>query len=321
MKQAGSQNTMLFKVVFMATLLAFVVVVLGAYTRLTDAGLGCPDWPGCYGKILAPSTPESLQAATAAYPGAMVEPQKAWTEMVHRYIASSLGLLILTIFALSLRARRHESSPLFLPMLLVALVAFQGALGMWTVTWKLLPQVVMGHLLGGLLIFSLLACLCVRLARARSEANTLLPVRYRKWIVLGTVLLFAQIALGGWVSANYASLACIGFPTCNGTWWPSLGVDSKVLIHWVHRLGAVVTFSYLVGLALILLRQPLAPLVTFLVKSILLLVILQFTLGIINVTALVPLANACAHTAVAALLLALLASLTDTVYHRRTLAW
>ena len=217
------QTTIFYRLAWVALVLTFVVVVLGAYVRLSHAGLGCPDWPGCYGRLLdVPDRADQIAVANAAYPHRPVEPAKAWKEMIHRYCAGALGLLILALAALAWRNRRQSDQPVALPLALLGLVTFQSVLGMWTVTWQLKPLIVMAHLLGGLTTLGLLAwlVLCQRQgggAGATDENRALRPLA-----LLGLMLLAGQIALGGWTSANYAALACPDFPTCQAHWWPPL---------------------------------------------------------------------------------------------------
>ncbi|WP_028387948.1 COX15/CtaA family protein [Legionella fairfieldensis] len=307
-----------------ATVLALFVVMLGAYTRLTDAGLGCPDWPGCYGHMVLPGAQQALNFAQSQYPEIPIETAKAWTEMAHRYAAGTLGLFILfiagSVFGLR---KRGLCLPWQLPLILVGLLLFQAALGMWTVTLKLLPVVVMGHLLGGILIFSCLSRLCVQL-------SPIVPVnlpRWHFWIVLGAVIVFCQIALGGWVSSNYAGIACIGFPQCNGQWLPTLHFsqgfnlfspvganyqgglldnDIRITIQYIHRLGAMITAAYVSILAFLLLIKVNNRNLRLFALFAFLLVVIQFALGIINVIYLLPLWIAVAHNGVAALLMATL---------------
>lgn len=292
----------------LALLLAFVVVTLGAYTRLQDAGLGCPDWPGCYGQMLAPAG-ES----------------KAWTEMVHRYAAGSLGLFILAIAGLSWR--RGLSRKVIVPTLLVGLVLFQAALGMWTVTLKLLPVVVMGHLLGGLSIFALL---WVVFLQQRTWQVNEFAARLKPWALIALVLVGLQLALGGWVSSNYAALICPTFPTCQGALWPPtdfktafdifspiginyqggvLGNTARVTIHMMHRVGALIVAGYLLGLGFYLLRQKQSIVLRKIALAILLLLFTQIMLGVLNIEWLLPLPIAVAHNGVAALLLASIVAL------------
>lgn len=315
------------RIVSIAVVLAFIVVILGAYTRLTNAGLGCPDWPGCYGHLVVPQS----QGVDTAASEQTIEPVKAWTEMIHRYAAGTLALLIgfLAFRASALRLQKVKA-PFYLPIFLVCLVLFQAALGMWTVTLKLLPIVVMGHLLGGILIFS---CLCQLRLRVSNIEPVYLPCLH-KAILLGTILLFLQIALGGWVSANYAGISCIGFPRCNGQWWisfnfkevfnlfPRIGpnyqggiLDNEVraAIQMVHRFGALVNTMYLGLLSFIILKQISNSCIRRLGVALIILLLVQISLGIINVLYLLPLSTAVAHNALAALLFATMLMLLYTV--------
>ncbi|MCR9192204.1 MAG: COX15/CtaA family protein [Gammaproteobacteria bacterium] len=305
---------------FVAMILALAVVILGAYTRLTDAGLGCPDWPGCYGHMVLPAQPAALQAAQDHYPTLPIEARKAWTEMGHRYAAGTLAILI-GLIAIVARRQRCRGALAVIPVVLIGLVIFQAALGMWTVTLKLLPIVVMGHLLGGLLIFGHLVAFNLHLRHPGKAAIT----RWRCWTILAVLIVFVQIALGGWVSSNYAGLACIGFPQCNGQWipvldwqhsfqiWSGIGANhqgglldatSRATIQMVHRLGAVVIALYLLGLSVALLHCIRHKVVRRAVIGVLGCVAIQFALGVANVVYLLPLWAAVAHNGVAALLLA-----------------
>ncbi|MCB1773353.1 MAG: COX15/CtaA family protein [Gammaproteobacteria bacterium] len=300
-------------------LLAFVVIVLGAYTRLSDAGLGCPDWPGCYGHLVVPASEEHVVEKHYLEQRAL-EPEKGWMEMIHRYFAGTLGLFILAIAIWSWRRRaRDPRQPLLLPLFLLALVVFQAALGMWTVTLLLKPVVVMAHLLGGFATFSFLVLLALRTAPRRPL--TVSP-RWRGMAAAGLLILVLQIALGGWTSTNYAALSCGDFPTCQGRWlpemdfgeafvmWRGLGVNyeygvldnpARTAIHVTHRVGAVVTLLFLGWLVIRILRHDRALAGAALLVGGLLLT--QFSLGIANVLLQLPLGVATAHNGVAALLL------------------
>lgn len=310
-----------------ATLLAYCVIVLGAYTRLSDAGLGCPDWPGCYGNLIVPGDDARVEKANAAYPQRPLDNAKAWKEMVHRYAAGALGLLILYLAVHSVLARKKQAaSPLAIPLALLALVIFQAALGMWTVTLLLKPVVVSAHLLGGMTILALLYWLVLRAAfPAASNGHSSL----NRLAIVGIVVLAAQIALGGWTSANYSALACVDFPTCQGKWWPQMdfqqgfvlwrgtGIDyeggvldmpARTAIHVTHRLGALVSFLILASIALLALfsgkrRLKRCGLFLFLV------LLAQVGLGIANVLLVLPLPVAVAHNGGAALLLLALLTL------------
>lgn len=251
------------KIIFLTWFLTLDLIMFGAFVRLTDSGLGCPDWPGCYGSVTPLGALQSIREAAQVMPDGPVTLPKAWIEMVHRYVGSLLGLLII---AITWMAWRHRStfgrSPALACVTLVA-VCVQGAFGAWTVTHKLMPAVVTTHLLGGM---SLLALMTWLAARERSHP----PVsdelgRYRGWVALGLGLLFIQIGLGGWVSTNYAALACMDFPKCHGAWLPEMDFASGfalvrglgempngemisqpalTAIHWVHRNTAWIVFGF-----------------------------------------------------------------------------
>jgi len=311
----------LHKLAVIAAIVAFAVIILGAYVRLSHAGLGCPDWPGCYGHITWPDDPHEVSRAMEAFPERPVESHKAWKEMVHRYAAGSLVLLVLALNVLSWTPRHRDSGLRGLTAALLALILFQAALGMWTVTLKLMPLVVMGHLMGGLATFALLLWLAWRSGGAASGSG-LKPLRTP--IVLALTVLVVQLALGGWTSANYAALACPDFPTCQDSWWPDanfsegfavwrdVGVDyeggildmqARVAIHMAHRLGALVTF-FVLGFLAIRLSSRRATRRDGLMLGALL--IAQVTLGIQNVLLQLPLFNAVAHNAIGALLMAMM---------------
>lgn len=359
------------RVAWLAVLLAIGVIVFGAFVRLSDAGLSCPDWPTCYGRAAWPTQAHhgDNHAATAIR---AVEVDKAWREQLHRMIAGVLGVLTLTLALLAAKRRRYGVAQIIVASVLVAVaiplymrgqhasasvlalggealllfaalrwsnldlariaaftlavIVFQALLGMWTVTWLLKPLVVMGHLLGGLLTFSLLLWMAWR--------STNLPIhlaeapKLRRWLLAGLVLLGVQIALGGWTSANYAALACgTDFPTCVGRWWPptnfsegfvlwrGIGVDyeggvldvaSRIAIQMAHRLMAVVVFVYLLWFAWRLIRTPgMRGWATLLGAA----VIAQASVGIANVKLALPLSTAVLHNAGAVLLLMVLVSL------------
>jgi cytochrome c oxidase assembly protein subunit 15 len=251
------------RLALVAAILCLGVVVLGAYTRLSDSGLGCPDWPGCFGHI-APT-------GNAEHYATPLDVRKAWVEMTHRYFASTLGLLCIVIAALAIRARREPGVNIWLAVSLVPLVVFQGILGMLTVTWLLKPLIVTGHLLGGLTTFALLLWLWLTMrANARPvdglsvlAGNRLveLGARARILAALAGLALFVQVFLGGWTSSNYAAVACPDLPRCQNQWipeanyddafvlWRGLGINyaggvldhpARVAIHFTHRVGAVV---------------------------------------------------------------------------------
>jgi cytochrome c oxidase assembly protein subunit 15 len=360
------------RLAWLAVALALGVIVFGAFVRLSNAGLSCPDWPTCYGQAAWPTAADegTDHAATAIR---AVEPHKAWREQLHRHLAATLGVLVLVLALLAARRRRFGIAqiltasalvaiaiPLYMQgqhvaasvlaalgegLLLVAavrwnnsdlsrtaaltlmVIVFQALLGMWTVTWLLKPIVVMGHLLGGLLTFSLLAWMAWRasdLPIRLAEASKL-----RLLVIIGMVLLGVQIALGGWTSANYAALACgTDFPKCVNQWWPAgadfregfvlwrgIGADyeggvldgeARIAIQLAHRIMAVLVFGHLLAVGVRLLRTPgmrnWGTLLTVLLLA-------QVSLGIANVKLALPLAVAVAHNAGAALLLFVLVSL------------
>lgn len=365
------QSSSIARLALVTATLAFLVIVFGAFVRLSDAGLSCPDWPTCYGKATWPGHAQEIAQANQDFPQRPVETHKAWREQVHRMLAGTLGSLVLALALLAAWPRRgalaallaaaaaaatgvvlymkgaHALSTAFsaialgVPLVVaarldrvaayrvavatLAVVIFQAMLGMWTVTLLLKPIVVMGHLLGGLLTFSLLSY--VGLALSGHTQATPAQQRLRPFIAIALVLLAAQIALGGWTSANYAALACgSDFPKCAGAWWPAtdfgegfvlwrgIGVNyeggvldgaARAAIQIAHRLGMLVVFAWLLGLAVATWRGGLrahAGLLAILLCA-------QVGLGIANVALLLPLPVATAHNAGAVLLLLVLIAL------------
>lgn len=322
------------KITLLTVGLTLVVIVLGAWVRLTDAGLGCPDWPGCYGELTWPKTEDQVLAANTQWAERPVETGKAIREMVHRYAAGILGILVLVLTVTGWRRRRSDpTQPVILPIVTLLWITFQAALGMWTVTLLLKPAIVLAHLAGGMLTLALLFLLYLRTRPTGQTSASLTELGLRWPIRLGLVVIALQLLLGGWVSTNYAALACPDFPTCMGQWWPEsnfdegfkiwrgVGVDyeggildqpSRVAIHLAHRIGALVVVGYFAYLLWRLfqvpsLRRP-ATWVTGLLT-------VQITLGILNVVLGLPLAIAVAHNGVAALLIMAMVYLT----HRTTL--
>ncbi len=310
------------KLAALAAALALVVVLLGAWTRLEDAGLGCPDWPGCYGHFTVPTDAEALARARELFPDQAVVAEKAWPEMIHRHFAKALGLLIL-IMTVVAWMRRKQGHPVLLPTLLLVLVCFQGALGAWTVTLKLWPVVVMAHLLGGMLTFSLLCVTALQMAGVFRPAQVSSGLRALALVALLTV--FAQVALGGWTSSNYAALSCTEFPVCQGDWatqgdfregfklhYPGeknyefglLEHDARMAIHATHRIGAYLTIAVLGLFVWLLWRQPGASQAARRRYALLVAGLLgvQVTLGVLNVVKHLPLPNAVAHNGVGVLL-------------------
>ncbi|MGJ7483672.1 COX15/CtaA family protein [Variovorax sp. LT2P21] len=315
--------------------LTFDLTLFGAFTRLTDSGLGCPDWPGCYGNASPLGARHEIAMAQSAQPSGPVTHGKAWVEMVHRYLATGVGVLILSLAVATWVVRRRQrklparaqaaGDPAALsawwPAATLVWVCLQGAFGALTVTLKLFPAIVTLHLLGAIV---LLALLCIQAVRYRQSAAARGPVAIasplRTLLVATTALLVLQIALGGWVSTNYAVLACTQFPTCQGSWWPpmnfsqgfqiwrELGMDANgtpiefaalTAIHYVHRLMAYVVFVALGVLAWRLRRVPsLRPQAGWLAG----LALLQLATGLGNVLLGWPLAAAVLHTGGAAAL-------------------
>lgn len=335
-----------FRVSFLATLLAFIVVVLGAYTRITDAGLGCPDWPGCYHQLIVPKTASDIQKAQQLYPNSPVQAEKAWAEMIHRYAAGSLVICVLILAGLAIRFRQRLETPKIVPFLLLGLIFFQAALGMWTVTLKLAPIVVMSHLLGGFSILSLLWWNTLRLWPTKHETRQINSEAkpenncFHKIIKIGSffalILLIIQIALGGWTSANYAALVCSDFPSCSSSFnfWPILNFSSAytstqaffnlgllpaaalMTIQMTHRFGALILSSYLVLLIALLFfkghsfEKKIASIMGLLLLG-------QITLGILNVELRLPWIIAVSHNAMATMLLLTVITLLHNYYLSR----
>lgn len=311
-----------------ALFMAIIVIGLGAFTRLSDAGLGCPDWPGCYGHVMWPDSEQEKLAAEIRFPDTQVNTDKTWPEMVHRYFAGTLGLIVagLLVFAFKARSRRMIT-PFKLPVLLMVLVVAQAAFGMWTVTLKLLPQVVTAHLIGGFATLSFLALLMLRLRHLQRLEREPDSQRLNKDPMgLATVLLLTviiQIALGGWTSSNYAALACPDLPTCQGAWWPDmefsegfnisqkvgpnyeggvLELPARTAIHISHRLGALMVFA----LGLLLIWRLAQANKKSLSRMLLLAILVQLALGLSNIWFALPLAVAVAHNLGGAMLLLVL---------------
>ncbi len=327
------------KLVYATTLLTLVLVALGAYVRLTDAGLGCPDWPGCYGKLSPFHAETEIADAERESPAGPVSAPKAWKEMWHRYLASLVGAMIvaivLKVLYLRRRVRRDRSEPdlsLGLPLLLLGFVVLQGLFGKWTVTLLLKPAVVTLHLLGGMMILAMLTWLSARHLGLPSAGRPAEARALRPWALLGLLLVMVQIALGGWVSTNYAALACVDFPTCHGRWLPDMDfvhgfqlqrelgmtnagapLSNAALnaIHWTHRVGALVIAIYVGAMAFVASQMiSLRPYALIVAGAL----VIQLSLGITNVLAMLPLAVAVAHNAGAALLLMSVVMLNFALY-------
>jgi len=326
-----------FYLAVFAFCIAIVVVTLGAFTRLVHAGLGCPDWPTCYGHYWVPNTVEKIDAANQAFPETPVETDKTWPEQIHRIFASGLGLLTIGLVVYAVRNRFKPDQPLKLPLFLLAFIILQGLFGMWTVTLLLWPQVVTAHLLGGFTTLSLLWLMVQRLGefRWRVESSVMQAMSSLKpLVVFALIVVIVQIALGGWTSANYAALACADLPTCHNEWWPEMDVKqgfnifqhigpnylggqldntARTAIHFSHRLGAIFTTLTLLVLVtrLWLSGYTGAKRMAVIMGGVL---FTQVCLGVSNVLFALPLAVAVAHNAVGALLLLVLVTLTHRIF-------
>lgn len=324
--------------------LTFDLVIFGAFTRLTDSGLGCPDWPGCYGSASPVGAQLHIEAAQSAMPTGPVTHSKAWIEMIHRYLATGVGVLILTLTLVTWIGRREERLSaqgqhhvrilsLWWPAVTLFWVCLQGAFGALTVTMKLFPAIVTLHLLGGLILLALLRAQSVRYVQVQDQSlPTVLSTGTRRFLIAAFALLWLQIALGGWVSTNYAVLACTDFPSCQNSFWPAMdfsqgftlwrelgaGHDGAYIsfqaltaIHYVHRLAAYAVFVVLMLLAVRLQRVPaLRQQARWLAG----LTLLQVITGLSNVVLGWPLFAAVAHTGGAA---ALVVVLTGIVFSSR----
>jgi cytochrome c oxidase assembly protein subunit 15 len=304
-----------------AIVLTLCVISLGAYVRLSDAGLGCPDWPGCYGKLLGvPDSHTEISHAETAFPHAPVETGKAWKEMIHRYLAGGLGLVIAALAAMAIWPKRHRAT--VIPhVFLVGLVGVQAALGMLTVTWLLKPVIVTLHLLGGMLILATLVGMRAKQNIAMVESSSS-GLKAAAWFV--TALILLQIALGGWTSTNYAAMACADYPLCQGQWMPNdldwshafvfnrelgqtsdgqmLSLQTLTAIHWTHRNFALVVLVACVALSIRLCREANTHRMGV---ALLVAVLVQVALGISNVWLQWPLSLAVLHNTGAAILLAI----------------
>ncbi len=307
MSASAQQRVQWFRrLALMGAALAAVVVVLGAWVRLTNAGLGCPDWPGCYGHV---------------YPTAAPEAGKAWHEMIHRYVAGTLGLIIVVLLVWAVVRRKDRGQPLIAVALLFLMVCLQGALGAFTVTMLVTPPIVTAHLFGGLTTLSLLWWLGITPERRWSSAAEL---RLRPFALIAFAVLIGQIFLGGWTSTNYAAIACPDFPTCQRSWWPAmdfhdafvlwrgLGVNyeggvlanaARMAIHVTHRIGALVTGLTLITLGLSVWGRATSSRLKQAGLIVIAAVLLQICLGIATVHFGFPLPVATLHNAGAALLL------------------
>ncbi|MGF1745014.1 COX15/CtaA family protein [Vibrio minamisatsumaniensis] len=312
---------LLMLIMRLTILLTLTVIVLGAYTRLSDAGLGCPDWPGCYGKITVPSDALAVNEANRQFPERALEADKAWIEMIHRYFAGSLGMLIFVVVAWCIK---KNITSMGLPLLISATVIFQALLGMWTVTLKLMPVVVMAHLMGGFTLLSLLCLLYCRLSNIQSRfGEPVYSSKLKAWALFGAVVVIGQILLGGWTSSNYAALVCTQLPICEGNWTNYLdfkrafdfaqsGYDNyefgvleypaRLTIHVMHRFGAIVASVTVLMVVYQLWKLDRAPhkKLSAMIATVL---FIQVGLGISNVVFQLPIFIAVLHNLMAAMLL------------------
>ncbi len=322
------------KLVWVTLFLTFDLIMFGAFTRLTDSGLGCPDWPGCYGHANPLQAHAVISAAETAMPTGPVTVMKAWIEMIHRYLAMSIGVLIVAMMAISWRKwlqsgrTQMKFAPLF-PTLLFAFVCVQGAFGAWTVTMKLQPIIVTIHLLLGMSLLALLTWFGARLSDHPSISQPAAALRIPA--ALAIVLLAIQIALGGWVSSNYAALACADFPLCQGalfpqmdfangfSLWHDLGMTAKgdylpfpalTAIHWAHRAFALVVVMLVAWVSL---RAYKIDDLRKTARWLLIMIALQFSIGVATIFLQLPLALAVAHNGGAALLVLLLVALNHKI--------
>jgi len=318
------------RLILISTILTLCVVVFGAFVRLTDAGLGCPDWPGCYGTLTVPESQSAILSAQIAYPDSLIEVEKAWREMIHRYLAALLGILILGITFIGHKNKSKIKINITYLYALLPLVIFQGILGMWTVTELLMPAIVTAHLIGGMTTLGLLTFITHR--HVGSMSNILILNHKVKFFVrFGLVLLFIQILLGGWTSTNYAALACTDYPLCHGSFVPemdfangfsifrelgmtateqSLPIEAYYAIQWVHRMGAIVITIYFLFIAYILSSYPS---IIFYRNILIIILFIQFTVGITSLLFHLPLALATLHNLGAALLVIIMVIINSRI--------
>mgnify|MGYP000014654446 CR=1 FL=1 len=315
----------------LSILLVLVVILMGGWTRINDAGLSCPDWPGCFGQLTVPDTQQELASAADNFPTVAVEQGKSWLEMIHRYLAGCLGLLILAMAVIAVKQRKHKDYPVKLSITLLMLVVFQALLGMWTVTLKLLPIIVTAHLFGGLLTMVLLIIVRRRINQGvKTKYNW---SNYSKALAIGLFLLVAQILLGGWTSSNYAGWGCSDWLGCNPTveidynyvdafkvtfdssvshQGGTLQLAERGAIQIVHRIGAAVVLLYFAGL-LVFCRK------TENSNSLLLLTSLfaaQVVVGLLNIAFAIPTILAMLHHILAVAILIMTTVMLANSFHK-----
>lgn len=318
-----------------AVIFSFFVVTIGAYTRLVDAGLGCPDWPFCYGHLWAPLTNEQISLANQTWPDFPVDHTIIWPEMLHRYVAFTLGLMVLGMWYVTFKNRQVPGQPIKLPIAIGVIICMQAAFGAWTVTLKLWPQVVTAHLLGGFLTATLIWLYTLRLSGWQPVGHFKRVHMSLKLAVVTLVALIVQVALGGWTSSTYSALACADFPTCQGYWFPpfdyALGFDvfksigpnylggqldgeARAAIHHVHRVSALLLTLLMLIFSWQLVKWKFGRFAALLLTVL----AVQIVLGIINVYFALPLWAATAHNGVGLLLVMVLVTIMYRIYRENS---
>lgn len=332
---SNPRDPLIYRVCLIALTLAFIVVLLGAYTRLKDAGLGCPDWPGCYGH---PIVPKMLALTEISADTPPLVQHKAWSEMIHRYIAGTVGLLVFFIAGRAWLTRKKYGTPVGLPAFLAVIVLIQASLGRWTVTLKLLPPIVMFHLIGGMTLVALLSLLVWRLGRHFANVDKQDCKNFRIFAFVGLILLIIQIFLGGWTSANYAALVCQHLPYCGNDLIPPLNFGhaftlldkigpnyqgglldraSRITIQFIHRCGALVVFFYWFFLCCAMIYKAHSATLLRFSSWILFLLVIQFVFGVMNIILSLPIYSALGHNAVATLLLVIVVAVNYALYPKK----
>lgn len=336
-----SQSQRFFRLALFSALLAFLLVALGTWGRVSEAGLGCPEWPGCYGRLFAPQTAQDLTEARSFFARRMPEEEKQLKETLHRYLSGALGLLIIRLVWLGWKLKKHvRRQQVLIPALVFVLVFAQVVLGIVTVKLQHKPLVAMLQLSAGMMTFGMLWWVVLREQRfwkSVTAASTAVLRRLRPRALLGLSLVIIQVALGGWVSANYAAMACPDFPTCQGSYWPGmdftdgfvlwrdigldyegvlLNLEAATAVHMAHRLGALITLLYVGWLALHTIRLGARDNLCRFGLLVLVMLLAQVTLGIITVLTHLPVVMVVAHSVMAALLLMSLLTLNHAVRPR-----
>jgi cytochrome c oxidase assembly protein subunit 15 len=336
-----SKSAKFLRLAMFSALFAFFMILIGAYAHISDAGLGCPDWPGCYGRLFAPTTAQEVNEARLYAPRTSDEEAKAWKDTLHRYVSGALGLLMFRLLFLGWQLKkRYRKQQVIIPAMVFLLVFAQTVLTAITVKLQFKPLILMSNLVTGFTILGLLWWVALREQRFWKPINAaphvLDDLRPRAFI--GLLLVITQIVLGGWTSANYAGLACPDFPTCRGAWWPpmdfvegfarwrDIGLDyeggmlslaAATAVHMAHRLGSVITFIYITWLALHTMRLGYENNLCRFGFLVLVLGIAQVFLGATNVLFHLPIILDVMHTGLAALMLLSLITLNHVVRPRK----